>query len=83
MKKRFAIPLTAMLLCAVMLFSSACAANGAATPSSGDPSVSGTEHPANGAYCTIDRGIEPHHYFGKFESYFDRQALTAYINGLK
>ena len=38
---------------------------------------------SNGAYYTIDRGVEPHHYFGKFESYFDRTALTEYINGLK
>jgi hypothetical protein len=38
---------------------------------------------SNGAYYTIDRGVEPHYYFGKFESYFDRTALTEYINGLK
>jgi hypothetical protein len=38
---------------------------------------------SNGAYYTIDRGVEPHHYFGKFESYFDRTALTDYINNLR
>lgn len=37
----------------------------------------------NGSYYGIDRGVEPHYYFGKFESYFDREALTEYINGLK
>jgi C-terminal processing protease CtpA/Prc len=38
---------------------------------------------SNGAYYGIDRGVEPHYYFGKYESYFDREALTEYINGLK
>ena len=38
---------------------------------------------SNGAYYTVDRGVEPHYYFGKLESYYDREALTAYINGLK
>ena len=37
----------------------------------------------NGAYYTVDRGVEPHYYFGKLESYYDREALTAHINGLK
>jgi hypothetical protein len=48
--------------------------------------ISSPRHSAvvsNGAYYTIDRGVEPHHYFSKFESYFDREALTEYINGLK
>ena len=38
---------------------------------------------SNGAYYTIDRGVEPHYYFSKMESYFDREALTDYINELK
>lgn len=67
MKKRFAIPLTAMLLCAVMLFSSACAANGAATPSSGDPSVSGTEHPANGARKIVPATVKLYHKADDFD----------------
>ena len=38
---------------------------------------------SNGAYYTIDRGVEPHHFFGKFESYFNRETLTDFINSLK
>ena len=38
---------------------------------------------ANGAYYTVDRGVEPHYFFGKPESYFDRDALTEFINNLK
>ena len=38
---------------------------------------------SNGAYYTIDRGVDPHYYFSKAESYFDREALTDYINELK
>ena len=37
---------------------------------------------SNGSYYTIDRGIEPHHHFSKFESYFDREALTDFLNNL-
>ena len=37
---------------------------------------------SNGAYYTVDRGVEPHHHFSKFESYFNRERLTDYINGL-
>ena len=36
----------------------------------------------NGVYYSIDFGVEPHIYFSKFESYFDREALTEYINNL-
>lgn len=38
---------------------------------------------SNGSYYTVDRGVDPHHFFGKTESYFDRAALTEFINGLK
>lgn len=38
---------------------------------------------ANGAYYTVDRGVEPHVHLGKFESYFNREALTDFINNLK
>lgn len=37
----------------------------------------------NGSYYTVDRGVEPHYFFGKNESYFNREALTEYINELK
>ena len=37
----------------------------------------------NGSYYAIDRGITPHLYFSKFESYFDRVALTEFINNMK
>ena len=38
---------------------------------------------ANGSYQDIDRGVEPHFYLTKLSSFFDREALTAYINSLK
>ena len=38
---------------------------------------------SNGAYYTVDRGVEPHYFFGKPESYYDREALTDFINDLK
>ena len=38
---------------------------------------------ANGAYYIIDRGVEPHIHFSKMESFFDREDLTEYLNGLK
>ena len=38
---------------------------------------------SNGAYYTVDRGVEPHHYLGKLASYYDRDALTEFINNLK
>lgn len=38
---------------------------------------------SNGAYYTVDRGVEPHYFFGKAESYYDRNALTEFINNLK
>jgi hypothetical protein len=37
----------------------------------------------NGVYYNVDQGVEPHYYFSKLESYFDREALTDYINNLK
>ena len=38
---------------------------------------------SNGSYYGIDRGIDPHIYLTKLENYFDRDALTEYINNLK
>jgi hypothetical protein len=38
---------------------------------------------SNGSYYTVDRGVEPHYFFGKPESYYDRESLTDFINGLK
>lgn len=38
---------------------------------------------SNGSYYTIDRGVEPHYYFTKFESYFERNSLTEFINALR
>jgi C-terminal processing protease CtpA/Prc len=37
---------------------------------------------SNGSYYTIDRGVEPHYYFTKPEGYYDRNAITAFINNL-
>ena len=37
----------------------------------------------NGAYHTVENGIEPHFYLSKIESYFKRDELTEYINSLK
>ena len=38
---------------------------------------------SNGAYYTVDRGVEPHHFFGKTENYYNRELLTAFINSLQ
>ena len=38
---------------------------------------------SNGAYYTVDRGVEPHYFFAETDSYYDREALTEYINNLK
>ena len=38
---------------------------------------------SNGAYYTVDRGVEPHHFFGKMENYYNRELLTAFINSLQ
>jgi hypothetical protein len=38
---------------------------------------------SNGSYYTIDRGVEPHYFFGKQESYFERNSLTEFINNLR
>ena len=38
---------------------------------------------SNGSYYTVDKGVEPHYFFGKPESHFDRTALTEFINNLK
>jgi hypothetical protein len=37
----------------------------------------------NGSYYNTDRGIDPHIYLTKTESYYDREHLTEYINSLK
>ena len=36
----------------------------------------------NGSYYDIDTGIEPDCYIVKPENYYDREALTDYINQL-
>lgn len=36
----------------------------------------------NGSYYTVDQGVEPHYYMLKMESFFDRQALTEYIQSM-
>ena len=38
---------------------------------------------SNGAYYNVDRGVDPLIYLSKFESYFDRKSLTAFINEMK
>lgn len=38
---------------------------------------------SNGSYYTVDRGVEPHYFFGKPESYYNRKVLTDFINNLK
>ena len=38
---------------------------------------------SNGSYYSTDRGVEPHIALHSFDSYFDREALTEYINNLK
>ena len=38
---------------------------------------------ANGSYYNIDRGVDPHVHFSKMESFFKREALTEYLNGVK
>ena len=38
---------------------------------------------ANGSYYNIDKGVTPHVYLSKLESFFDRDSLTSYINNLK
>ena len=37
----------------------------------------------NGTYYSIDSGVEPHYTLTHVESFYDRQVLTEYINGLK
>jgi hypothetical protein len=36
----------------------------------------------NGVYYAIDQGIEPDFVIDKAENFYDREALTAYINAL-
>lgn len=36
----------------------------------------------NGSYYDVDRGVEPDHIIDSYEHFFDREALTKYINGL-
>lgn len=48
--------------------------------------ISGRQHlaiTANGSYYSIDRGVEPHFHLSRIESFYDRESLTEYINGLK
>lgn len=37
----------------------------------------------NGAVYNVDRGVEPDIYLSKVESFYDREALTEYINNMK
>ena len=36
----------------------------------------------NGSFYDIDQGIEPDYYIDNIENYYDRAALTRFINGL-
>ena len=36
----------------------------------------------NGAYCDVDQGVVPDHVIDSYEHYYDREALTEYIDGL-
>jgi hypothetical protein len=36
----------------------------------------------NGVYYAIDQGIEPDFVIDKAENFYNREALTTYINGL-
>ena len=36
----------------------------------------------NGAYYDVDRGVEPDYIIRSYQHFFDRQALTDYINQL-
>ena len=36
----------------------------------------------NGAYYDVDQGVVPDHVIDSYEHYFDRETLTAYIDGL-
>ena len=37
----------------------------------------------NGSYYSVDKGVEPHITLTKLESFYDRVALTEFINGIK
>lgn len=36
----------------------------------------------NGSYYDVDRGVEPDHIIDSYEHFYDREALTKYINSL-
>ena len=36
----------------------------------------------NGSYYDVDRGVEPDYVIRSFDHYYDREALTAYIDSL-
>ena len=36
----------------------------------------------NGSYYDVDRGVEPDYVIRSFDHYYDREALTAFIDGL-
>jgi hypothetical protein len=36
----------------------------------------------NGAFYSVDRGVDPHYHLNSISSYYDREALTNYINNL-
>ena len=37
---------------------------------------------ATSSYYDVDRGVEPDHIIDSYEHFFDREALTKYINSL-
>ena len=36
----------------------------------------------NGSFYDIDQGVEPDYYIGNVENFYDRKALSDYINSL-
>ena len=36
----------------------------------------------NGSFYDIDQGVEPDYYIDNVDNYYNRQALTDFINGL-
>ena len=47
--------------------------------------ISGTQRMSfakNGSFYDIDQGVEPDYYINRLSGFYDRPALTEYINGL-
>ena len=36
----------------------------------------------NGSFYDIDQGVDPDYFINDFSNFYNRKALTAYINGL-